>query len=41
MVAAFLAVLELAKTGHVDLGGEGEDPTLTLLKIPEGELDFD
>ena len=41
MVAAFLAVLELAKTGHVELGGETEDPTLTLLKEPEGELDFD
>ena len=41
MVAAFLAVLELAKTGHVDVGGDAEDPTLTLPKEPEGELDFD
>ena len=41
MVAAFLAVLELAKTGHIELDGESDAVTLTLIKEPEGELDFD
>lgn len=41
LVAAFLAVLELAKTNHVRLDGEGDDMTVELIKIPEGELDFD
>ena len=41
MVAAFLAVLELAKTRHVALDGDGADFTVRLIKIPEGDLDFD
>ena len=41
MVAAFLAILELAKTKHVILSGEGSDVEIELVKIPEGELDFD
>ena len=41
MVAAFLAILELAKTNHVYLDGMGEDMTVELIKVPEGELDFD
>lgn len=41
LVAAFLAVLELAKTNHIHLDGEGENLTVELIKIPEGELDFD
>lgn len=41
MVAAFLAVLELAKTKHVRLEGSCDDFTVELLKVPEGELDFD
>lgn len=41
MVAAFLAVLELAKTKHIRLNGNGEELTVELVKIPEGELDFD
>ena len=41
MVAAFLAILELAKTKHVMLSGNGEDLQIELIKIPEGELDFD
>ena len=41
LVAAFLAVLELAKTNHVYLDGDGDDMTVELIKIPEGELDFD
>ena len=41
LVAAFLAVLELAKTNHVRLDGDGDDMTVELIKIPEGELDFD
>ena len=41
LVAAFLAVLELAKTNHVHLEGDGDDMTVELIKIPEGELDFD
>ncbi len=41
MVAAFLAVLELAKTKHIQLFGNGEELELELIKIPEGELDFD
>ena len=41
LVAAFLAVLELAKTNHVRLDGEGDDMTVELIKVPEGELDFD
>ena len=41
MVAAFLAVLELAKTNHIRIDGEGDDVTIELLKMPEGELDFE
>ncbi len=41
MVAAFLAILELAKTKHVILNGEGSNLEVELIKIPEGELDFD
>lgn len=41
MVAAFLAILELAKTNHVHLEGSGENVTVELIKVPEGELDFD
>ena len=41
LVAAFLAVLELAKTNHIHLDGDGRDLTVELIKIPEGELDFD
>ena len=41
LVAAFLAVLELAKTNHVFLEGDGDEMTVELIKIPEGELDFD
>lgn len=41
MVAAFLAVLELAKTNHIHIDGEGENVTVELLKMPEGEIDFD
>lgn len=41
MVAAFLAVLELAKTNHIHIDGEGADVTIELLKMPEGELDFE
>lgn len=41
MVAAFLAVLELAKTKHIRLEGEGGGVTVELIKMPEGELDFE
>ena len=41
LVAAFLAVLELAKTNHVYLDGDGDNMTVELIKVPEGELDFD
>lgn len=41
MVAAFLAILELAKTKHIVLNGEGENMEIELIKVPEGELDFD
>lgn len=41
MVAAFLAILELAKTKHVILNGDGENLEIELIKVPEGELDFD
>lgn len=41
MVAAFLAVLELAKTKHIVLTGEKENLEIELIKTPEGELDFD
>lgn len=41
MVAAFLAILELAKTKHVYLTGDGDDLEIELIKTPEGELDFD
>lgn len=41
MVAAFLAVLELAKTNHIRLEGDGSAVTVELLKMPEGELDFE
>lgn len=41
MVAAFLAILELAKTKHIYLSGDGENMEIELIKVPEGELDFD
>ncbi|MBR3768451.1 MAG: segregation/condensation protein A [Clostridia bacterium] len=41
MVAAFLAILELAKTKHIVLSGQGENLEIELIKVPEGELDFD
>ncbi|MBE6717045.1 MAG: serine protease [Ruminococcaceae bacterium] len=41
MVAAFLAILELAKTKHIVLSGDGDDMEIELIKVPEGELDFD
>lgn len=41
MVAAFLAILELAKTKHVILNGDGDNLEIELIKEPEGELDFD
>lgn len=41
MVAAFLAILELAKTKHVFLSGDGDNLEVELIKVPEGELDFD
>ena len=41
MVAAFLAILELAKTKHVVLTGSGDNIEIELIKTPEGELDFD
>lgn len=41
LVATFLAVLELAKTKHVHIDGDGDDMMIELIKIPEGELDFD
>jgi len=41
LVAVFLAVLELAKTGNVGLSGDDSDLTLELISVPEGELDFD
>lgn len=41
MVAAFLAVLELAKTKHIHIDGDGDKMTVTLIKMPEGDIDFD
>ncbi len=41
MVAAFLAILELAKTKHIVLSGQGDKVEIELIKVPEGELDFD
>lgn len=41
MVAAFLAVLELAKTKHIHIDGDGDNAEVVFLKTPEGELDFD
>lgn len=41
MVAAFLAILELAKTNHIKLDGNGDNLQIELVKVPEGELDFD
>ena len=41
LVALFLAVLELAKTGNVDIEGENEVFDVKLISVPEGELDFD
>ena len=41
MVAAFLAILELAKTNHVYLKDRDGDVEIRLIKVPEGELDFD
>ena len=33
--------LELAKTGHVEVEGSKDEFTLSLISVPEGELDFD
>lgn len=41
MVAAFLAILELAKTNHIKLSGNSDNLQIELVKVPEGELDFD
>lgn len=41
LVAFFLAVLELAKTGNVELSGNNHELSLELVSAPEGELDFD
>ncbi len=41
LVALFLAVLELAKTGNVEIHGDKDDFSLDLISMPEGELDFD
>lgn len=41
MVAAFLAILELAKTNHIKLSGDSDNLQIELVKVPEGELDFD
>lgn len=41
MIATFLAILELAKTNHIRLYGNGENVELELLKIPEEELAFE
>lgn len=41
LVAVFLAVLELAKTGHVKVEGGRDEFSLSLISVPEGELDFD
>lgn len=41
MVATFLAVLDLAKTKHIQIHGSGEDITIELIKVPEGELNLD
>ena len=41
MVATFLAVLDLAKTKHIHIHGDGEDITIELIKVPEGELNLD
>ncbi|MCH5198056.1 MAG: segregation/condensation protein A [Oscillospiraceae bacterium] len=41
LVAVFLAVLELAKTGNVGLSGDKQELSLELISVPEGELDFD
>lgn len=41
MVAAFLAVLELAKNNYIHIDGNGKNVTVELLKMPEGELDFE
>ena len=41
LVAVFLAVLELAKTGNVDVEGSSSEFSLELISAPEGELDFD
>ncbi len=41
LVALFLAVLELAKTGNVKVEGDQKDFSMELISVPEGELDFD
>ena len=41
MVAAFLAVLELTKTKHIYLEDRDGGVSIRLLKVPEGDLDFD
>ena len=41
LVAVFLAVLELAKTGNISVDGEKASFTMELISLPEGDLDFD
>lgn len=41
LVAVFLAVLELAKTGNIRVDGEKSDFSMELITAPEGDLDFD
>lgn len=41
LVAVFLAVLELAKTGNIHVDGEKSDFSMELVSVPEGDLDFD
>lgn len=41
LVAVFLAVLELAKTGNIELDGDKNEFSIELISAPEGELDFD
>lgn len=41
LVAVFLAVLELAKTGNINVDGNMDDFSLELISAPEGDLDFD
>ena len=41
LVAVFLAVLELAKTGNIAFDSDDTEPVIELISLPEGELDFD